>query len=560
MAAFRRRGAAALLTALAVLVTSCSPAEDVPQEPAEPEAPANTQYFGYQVDEQLVTTNSGSIEGASNNSEVLSARLYPSVYVPGPSGEMIPNTDLATAQSLPGRQRQVVYTLNQDATFSDGQPITCVDFLLAHTAGTLTSIFDSHMPLMQQIERIDCDPGDRQFTAVFNAGEGGRWRQVFGPGTVLPAHTIARSSGLSMEELTEALHAKDAVALEEVARVWNEGFDLASFDPELQVSSGPFKVSEVGPQGEVVLTRNENYHGDSARLETLVVWPDSADAQELADLGALRVADVPDSEPEFVNRDDPSNPYLIETRVGDLTESLKLSETGILGQQWARQAFAGCVDQNWSAAVSSDVSGIEVPPVSTQVLHHFDPTARQLAEVSNPHLAIDHAAASALAGSTIRIGYSGPDPRKAAIVQVLAESCAPAGITVVDASEEGSGIGDLGRITTGQWGENQYLEGTIDAYLGAIDPMTEYGAVVAADSDVNQLREAETQAWEQLDYIPLAAQPRAFVVDERVSNVVVYTGLAGIGWNMDRWSIQDQDGSNPDGTSESGSAEPAEQG
>ncbi len=547
--------AAATLTSVALLLSACSPGGSGDQAPAEPEQPANTRYFGYQVDQRLVTTNGASIDGVANNAEVLAGRLYPSVYVPGPSGEMIPNTDLATAQALPGRQRQVVYTLNADATFSDGEPITCVDFLLAHTAGTMTALFDSHMPLMQQVESIDCDAGDRQFTAVFAPGDGGRWRQVFGPGTVMPAHAIARKADISMEELTEALHAKDAAALAEVARIWNDGFALDSFDPELQVSSGPYVLSEIGPQGEAVLTRNEHYYGDPARQETIVVWPETADSRELVETGALRIADVSTATPEFIDRDEPTNPYTIESRVGDLTESLKISQTGVLGQQWAREAFAACVDQNWAAAVSSHFSGVDVPPVATQVVAHFDPMRRHIADISDAHLAVDHEKARALAGTTIRIGYNGPDPRKAAMVETIAASCADAGITVEDAAGDGVSTRDLGRIATGQWGETVYTEGTIDAFLGAVDPMSEYGAVTARESNVKGIRDAETRAWEELNYIPLAAQPRSFVIDERVGNVVAYTGLAGIGWNMDRWNVQDQNGKTADGT-----AEPAEQG
>ncbi|MDR7329458.1 ABC transporter substrate-binding protein [Corynebacterium guangdongense] len=552
----RTRGrAVAALTAAALLLSSCSPGESGTEAPATPEQPANTQYFGYQVNQRLVTTNAGSIDGVANNAEVLAGRLYPSVYVPGPAGEMIPNTDLATAQALPGKQRQVVYTLNADASYSDGEPITCVDFLLAHTAGTMTSLFDSHLPMMQQIERIDCDAGDRQFTAVFAPGDGGRWRQVFGPGTVMPAHTIARKAGMSLAELSDALHARDAAALAEVARIWNEGFALDSFDPELQVSSGPYVLSEVGPQGEAVLTRNQNYYGDPAHQDTIVVWPESADSRELAELGALRIADVENAEPEFIDRDDASNPYTVESRVGDLTESLKISQTGVLGQPWAREAFAACVDQNWAAAVSSQLSGVEVPPVATQVVTHFDPMRRHVADISDTHLAIDHDKARALNGTTIRIGYNGPDERKAAMVDVIAASCGDAGITVEDAASDGTSVKDLGRITTGQWGEDVYSEGTIDAFLGAVDPMSEYGAVSARDSDVSEIREAETRAWEELNYIPLAAQPRSFVIDDRVGNVVAYTGLAGIGWNMDRWNVRNENGKTADGT-----AEPAEQG
>lgn len=541
------RATVGLLAAVGVALAACSPAEEPGETGGDAEADfVSTDHFGYQVNKPLLTTNAGSAIGASVNAHLIAGRLYPAVYVPGPSGQMIPNTDLLSAQSLPGPQRQVVYTLNEDATFSDGTPVTCVDFLLAQTAGQMDALFDSHMPLMNQIDRMDCDLGDRQFTTVYDQGDGGRWRQVFGPGTVLPAHAIAREAGVSMEDLVPALHRQDADALAEVARVWREGFSLENFNPDLQVSFGPFTVGDVGPDGEVVLERNEHYMGDDAELETLVVWPADADSAALADAGALKIADVPTADVGWVDRDDPTNPYAMETVVGTLTESLTMSETGVLGQQWARQAFAACVDQGAVAAASSRVSGVEVPPVTVHVVEHQEPVADHLNDVAGQYAGVDVATASGLWGTTIRIGYRGPDERKAAMVEAIAESCAPAGITVVDASEEGSTIEQLGSATVGQWGETIAQEGAIDAYLGAVDPMSEYGAVSVSMSDVERLRESEEALWEELPVLPLSAQPRIFVIHESVGNVVVHTGLAGIGWNMDRWQVSSEDTSNDD--------------
>ena len=55
--------------------------------------------------------------------------------------------------------------------------------------------------------------------------------------------------------------------------------------------------------------------------------------------------------------------------------------------------------------------------------------------------------------------------------------------------------------------------------------------------ELGALRSQEAHLWKQLPSIPLAAQPRTFAVDGAVRNVVPYTGLAGIGWNMDRWQL-----------------------
>lgn len=73
--------------------------------------------------------------------------------------------------------------------------------------------------------------------------------------------------------------------------------------------------------------------------------------------------------------------------------------------------------------------------------------------------------------------------------------------------------------------------------LHAEDPMREYPAANNRAQDLAALRAQEGYLWKELPSIPLAAQPRTFAVDGAVRNVVPFTGLAGIGWNMDRWQL-----------------------
>lgn len=525
------RAALSVLSLSAVLgVTACTPAPETEDELA------TTDHFGYALSTPLRTTNAASLVGASTSAQLLSVRVFPSIYVAGPSGQMIPNTDLVSTQVLPGANRQVIYTLSEDAVWSDGTPITCTDYLLNYKAGVMSTLFGSHLPLAEQIERMDCEPGAKRFTVVFQEDAGGRWRQLFAPGTVLPAHAIAARAGMDTTALHDALQNEDHDQLGEAAGIWREGFNLDAFDPELQLSSGPFLVESVGESGEVTLVANERYFGDPPALDRLVVWPGTVDKAELAAQDAIQIADA--DHHEWVDRDDPMNRFRVEELEGILTDSLVLGGSGVFYDQFSRQAFAACVDQRAVAAASGEVAGRELPAVGTHVVSHFDPVARQLAGVVDPQLAVDTEKAAALWGTTIRIGYQGPDERMAAMVEAIRVSCEPAGITVVDASAEGSTMADLARLGTGRWGEELYIEGSLDALLRPVDPAAEYGGVTAEDGNMVGLREAEEQAWEEAQVIPLAAEPRTFAIDDGVGNVVEYTGSTGIGWNMDRWRHQ----------------------
>ena len=538
-----RRTAGVMVAALTALtLVGCSGGSGGGED-IKPEAPQSTDYFGYLVDTPLLTTNAGTRVGASSNTEALSGRLYPAVFVPGPSGQMIPNTDLVTTQVLPGANRQVVYTLTEDARYSDGVSVTCTDFLLHYKAGVHAGLFGSHLPQTDEVLRVDCEPGQKRFTVVFDEGSGGRWRHLFGPGTVLPSHVIAEKAGMTEDELHAALVADDWAAMTEIAPIWRDGYDLDSFDPDLQVTSGPFVIDRVGDEGEVVLVPNEHYYGDAPNLETIVVWPGRTDVGMLEDSGALRIADIRGGQEVAIDRDDPANTLGIEERVGDLTDSLLLADGGVLGSPWARQAFAACVDQRAVAAESSRVSGIEVPPVGLHSMQHNDPMGLLLTELAESHMGTDIGTAQQLWGSTVRIGYAGPNERRAAMVEAIRASCEPAGITVVDASGEGWSLADLPRVSVGQWGEQTLEEGTVDAVLMAVDPMAEVGTAADRATTLSDLRTVEEALWQELPSIPLSAQPRRFVIDRTVGNVVVYTGLAGIGWNMDRWLSEDDGGS-----------------
>ncbi|WKS69328.1 ABC transporter substrate-binding protein [Corynebacterium accolens] len=555
---------AAGLSALALVAASCSSEDSESGEQAAPSDPESYNYTGYMVNSQLATTNAGTAFGSTTSAAQLSTRLYPGLFVPGPSGQLIPNADLVETEKLPpaadSDQESVRLTLADDATFSDGAPVTCDDYLLAYTAGTHPVEFASHMPLMNDIADIECAPHSKAFTLTFYKDQGHRWRQMFGPGTVMPAHALAQKTDMSMEDLNAALHAEDMAALQPVAELWRYGFSTAKddFDPELQVSYGPFTAEKVGDSGEVFLKANEQYRGDKPALDRLVVWPSSADAQELADKGVLKVADSATAAPGWLSGnagedaesaegkdlDNDSagedsagagnNEFETTTKVGLQTDTLTLSQAGIFAEPSARKAFAACVDQAALAHKSSEISGVDVPPAYVRTVSVQDPVAQTLGSVAKDHEGTDMAAAGELNGTTIKVGYVGPDKRYQAMVEALRASCEPAGITIEDAADE-----QLSQFYLNPNPETG--EPTIDAFLGPVDPLTEYSAADSSIKNSVQLKEQEEQLWDSVPSIPVAAQPRVFIVHRDVEGVLPYTGISGIGWNMDRWHVPAQE-------------------
>ena len=525
------------VSAIALAASACSGQSSEEETASVPQEPESYGYFGYQVNSRLATTNAGTSFGDVTSAGLLSTRLYPGLFVPGPSGELIPNADLVETEELPpvagSDQRSVQLTLEEDAVFSDGAPVTCDDYLLAYVAGTHPAEFASHMPLMNDIADFNCEPHGKRFTLTFNKDQGQRWRHMFGAGTIMPAHALAKKSGLSVKELNAALTVEDMQALAPVAEEWRYGFSVAKdqLDPELQVSFGPYVIDKVGDEGEIILKANEKYFGDAPAEEHVVVWPSDADAQKLADKGALRVVDAASENPDWLDStkdESGESPYEVTPMVGELTDTLTLSEAGVFAEPWARESFAACVDQQAVAQASSAASGVEVPPAYLRTVSATNPVAGGLDKVGKQHQGTDLAKAGDLNGTTIKVGYLGPDKRYAAMVEQLRASCEPAGITLEDASAE--------------FMSQHYLEmdpetwaPTVDAFLGPVDPQTEYSTVESSMKNAAELKKTEEALWKDVPSIPLSAQPRVFLVHRDVEGVLPYTGVSGIGWNMDRW-------------------------
>ncbi|AIU32824.1 MULTISPECIES: ABC transporter substrate-binding protein [Corynebacterium] len=528
---FALKALAAVLVS-SVLLTACG------SDSTRDGTAGNGKHFGYAVDDYLVTTNAGTNVGVSTNAQLMAGRLYPSAYVSGPKGQLIPNRTLVETQVLPGPNQQVIYKIADSAVYSDGKPVTCDAFLLAFTAGSMNSLFESHMPLAQQVDHVECAAGSKQATVVYKENFGARWRQLFGAGVLMPAHAVAAKAGISLEELNRLLKSRDYAALSRIAEIWNNGFNLKHFDPELQVASGPFKIESVGDKGEVVFVRNDLYNGEKAALDRLVVWPRGIDLNELRNKGSLQIADVTNTDLiSWLDRNDSHNPYTVAAETGLLTDSLILGDAGIFSDVEARRALAACVDQASVAKASSTASGVDVQPVYARTVRATDAVNAQLRDIIEPHVHVNIDVAKRLEGRTIKVGYDGPDPRKKAMVEEIRKSCAAAGITIEDAAKEAASLADLSHTHVTDSGVGLIEEGTIDAILMAVDPSSEYADVASLSNNVQATRAAERRSWEEVPTIPLASQPRVFVVDKAVGNVVTNTDLSGIGWNMDRWNV-----------------------
>lgn len=500
--------------------------------------------FTYVLGTAPVTTNAASTTGVVTGAAELSARLYPGAFIPGPGDRLLPNTDLVTATPEEDNPDAVDYVIADTATYSDGSPVVCDDFLLSWVAAHRTDLFAADPGLMTRVHDISCGAGEKNFRVDFEKDAGQRYRELFGPGEVLPAHTVAATA--DVPSVVDAVDSGDEAALTALGTAWTTTFDLAATDPATVPAYGPFRIAERRPDGSLLLTANPEWAGDRPGLDRIVVTG-GGDLQQALD-GTADVVDAAVTPGQPADADLTAAGFTVDRAPGSRTDGLTLSTEGVFATADNRRAFASCIDRDAVATAVSGAAGTAVEPESLRIATPGSPTAEALAGTAEKNSVHDPAAAKAvLDGTTVRIGFLSGDPRYAAAVDAVAASCAQAGVTVQAVPSDAAAFDDPG-----------LLGRDVDAVL---DTRTAFGrnpGVTASPvSTVTQIRAAEDALAEDSLTVPLTVAPRLTAVAGSVTDVSDSGTDTGLSWNMDRWTSTDHPvsdvpaaGSTPESTPE----------
>jgi ABC-type transport system substrate-binding protein len=205
------------------------------------------------------------------------AQLWPSAFYSAPSGAQVLDTSLlVSATEESSRPQTVVYQINPRAVWSDGAPLTYVDFVYNWQAQSGQARFKDvggvpYDPANEagydDIADVTGSPADPYTATVTFSAPYPDWRSLFS--YLMPAHiaqVIGFSSGFT-----------DPVA------------DL--------VSAGPYIVSQVHPGYSLQLVRNARYWGTPGNLAVVTYYFTSTLAETLNALSGheLDVAIVPAS-------------------------------------------------------------------------------------------------------------------------------------------------------------------------------------------------------------------------------------------------------------------------
>ncbi|MGH3996863.1 MAG: ABC transporter family substrate-binding protein [Pseudonocardiaceae bacterium] len=207
--------------------------------------------FRWTIDYLPPNFNYNQVDGPDrNNRDVLSA-LVPFLYPAQPDGTVKINQDYLTSATLTSTNPQVVtYTLRDEATWSDGTPMTWQDFRAQWQAlnGSNKDFQIASSTGYKDIASVERGISDKQAVVTF-ATPFSDWQTVFDP--LYPASTNT-----------------DPVT-------FNTGWTQ-----ELPITAGPFKVAQIDRTANTItVTRDEKWWGRKPRLERIVFRAIPVEAQ-----------------------------------------------------------------------------------------------------------------------------------------------------------------------------------------------------------------------------------------------------------------------------------------
>jgi peptide/nickel transport system substrate-binding protein len=182
--------------------------------------------------------------GANRITTMTTAQIWPSVFTINNKLVPILNSQFITSAYLTSLLPQtIVYTIAKGATWSDGVPITAIDFINEwHEQLAYGSELPAEDPVSgyEDIASISGSNGGRTVTVTFKTIDSS-WEALFSP--LLPAH---------------------------VASVAGEPAAFATSNVSDWISGGPFMIANFVPGVELELARNPSYWGTPARVQNII--------------------------------------------------------------------------------------------------------------------------------------------------------------------------------------------------------------------------------------------------------------------------------------------------
>lgn len=492
----------------------------------------------------------------------------------GTDGTIYPDEEFGTIEVESEDPLVVKYTINDDAVWSDGTPITAADYIFKWAVENPRTVDSNDETVFTPVSTTfgeyvpnapEGDPDGKEFTITYDEPYAD-WQLVVD--RALPAHVVAEQSGLSMEELIEAARNNDGDALAEAAEFWNTGWNVTNALPDeaLIPSSGPYVLTDFSPGQSVTLTANENYWGTPAATQTLTVRIASADthvqALQNGDMNAIEPQATVDTLEQLEGLGDQA----IVHQYAQMTyEHLDFNHAAdsLFGDSYElRQAFALCVPRQQIIDNLIKPLNPDAEVLNAREYFNFQDEYQEVIDYSydgsydevDIEAAADLIEQSGVDTPTVRIGYAAPNPRREQTVSMIKDSCDEAGFDIQDYGAQDF-FGPGGGLSSGDWdialfawaGSGQIVSGRNISHTDGAQNDAQYSnedvdaawdiAAGTVDPEVHleQRKEVEKLHWDTLYNIPLYTHPGIAANSADIANVRSTATQAGLQWNVEQW-------------------------
>ncbi|RRD06684.1 ABC transporter family substrate-binding protein [Arachnia propionica] len=524
----------------------------------------------------------------STYNSVVSDRILSSFVYFGTDGTICEDKDFGTIEVLNEDPLEVKYTISDKAVWSDGTPVTINDYLLDWAAQNpeflvpgrasgenkdTKAVFDhvSSSLAEQVLEGPQGEIGSKTFTLKYQ-GTYPDWKLIIG--NVMPAHVVAKQSGLEPDALAQAILDRDAETVKKAAEFWNTGWNFEQGQlPDASVipSMGPYQIKQGGWEGTALtLEANPKYWGTPPATQNLIFRyiEDAQMAQSLQN-GDLNVID-PQATVDTVGQLQNIGPSVKVETFSTLTwEHLDFNfrDTNVFsdaqGGLKLRQAFAHCVPRQ--AIVDSLIKPID-PGAEIMNAREAFPFQEKYDEVvkasyDGRYDQVDIEKAKQLVAESgvatpikVRVGYRAGNQRRAETVAAIQASCKDAGFEVEDTAtsdffDKQLPDGDY-EVALYAWASSGQLVSGQNIY--STDKPQNYGKYSNAKVDeswkkmtstlddkvlLEETKVLEKELWDTLFGLPLYAHPGVMAYDARIGNVRSTATQNHVVWNGEQWQL-----------------------
>src|SRR5829696_917499 len=235
---------AVLFLAFALVIAACGGGGGGGGDSGTSTATKDGGTLSYAADQEPTGFNYNTSKDNGTSVLNVTINMFPPVFRLHPDYSVQLNKELMDSASQTSTDPQtIVYKIKPEAVWSDGTPVSADDFVYVwkNLNGSIKGNDVAATTGYDQIESVKGSEGGKTVTVVFSEPFTD-WKSLFYG--LLPAHYMAKVPG-----------------------GWNTGLDK---NPEKIPTNGPFVISGWDEGQSLTLSRNDQYYGSKAHLDSIV--------------------------------------------------------------------------------------------------------------------------------------------------------------------------------------------------------------------------------------------------------------------------------------------------